>query len=345
MAEGSILPPDYPLESTPPPGTTTEIAPGLHWVRMPLPFPPSHINLWLIEDGAGWTIVDTGLARDEIREAWERVFAGTLGGRPVTRVIVTHFHGDHLGLAHWLSERWGAEVWMTLGEWLMARSAHSEGAPEERELRTAFYRAHGGTPESMGGYVEPHLIYRRGVPRVPPAFRRIQAGVPIAIGGREWIPIIGRGHAPEHACLYCPALGVLIAGDIVLPRITPNISVWPIEPLGDPLGDYLTSLGGLEGLPADTLVLPAHGLPFFGLGQRIAAIRAHHRTCLARLEEALAMPLAAPDCFGFLFKREIGPHNAGLAMGESIAHLNRLEVEGRAVRGLDADGVLRFSRR
>lgn len=207
----------YPHVTPPEPGTTIELAPGIHWLRMPLPFPPDHINLWLLADGprdrpTGWTIVDAGLARDDAKGYWEQIFARVLDGLPVARLIVTHFHPDHMGLAQWLCQRWQAELWMTAGEWYMARSVHANGSPADVAARIAFYRGNGVSPESIGPFAEPNNMYRRGVPEIPPVFRRIAAGVPVEIGGRAWFPIIGRGHAPEHACLWCAELGVLIGG-------------------------------------------------------------------------------------------------------------------------------------
>jgi len=327
----------YPHVTPPEPGTTIELAPGIHWLRMPLPFPPDHINLWLLADGprdrpTGWTIVDAGLARDDAKGYWEQIFARVLDGLPVARLIVTHFHPDHMGLAQWLCQRWQAELWMTAGEWYMARSVHANGSPADVAARIAFYRGNGVSPEGIGPFAEPNNMYRRGVPEIPPVFRRIAAGVPVEIGGRAWFPIIGRGHAPEHACLWCAELGVLIGGDILLPRISPNVSVWPNEPLANPLRDYLDSLGGFGSVPADTLVLPAHGLPYRGIHTRIADLRAHHADGLDALAVALEVPRAATDCFSLLFRREIGPGNMGLAVGEALAHLHFLEWEGRARR-------------
>jgi glyoxylase-like metal-dependent hydrolase (beta-lactamase superfamily II) len=334
----------YPFETPPAAGTTLEMVPGVHWLRMPLPFPPDHINLWLLADGAGWTIVDTGLSRAESKTHWESIFAKVLGGKPVTRVIVTHFHPDHLGLASWLCERWQAELWMTAAEWYMARSVHANGSAADVATRIAFYRGNGVSETGIGPFAEPNNMYRRGVPEIPPAFRRIFGGVPIDIGGHAWLPVIGRGHAPEHACLWCPELGTLIGGDILLPRISPNVSVWPNEPFANPLRDYLDSLGSFSHIPADTLVVPAHGLPYRGIHARIADLRAHHAKHLDTLVEALAEPKAATDCFSLLFRREIGPHNMGLAVGEALAHLHYLEWEGRARRQRDAQGVWRFHR-
>jgi glyoxylase-like metal-dependent hydrolase (beta-lactamase superfamily II) len=335
---------DYPFHRPPEPGVTAEVAAGVHWVRMPLPFPPDHINLWLLEDGDGWAIVDCGLARDETKAAWERIFADALDGRRVTRLFVTHFHPDHMGLAQWLTERWDLALHMTAAEWMMARMVHGQGSPADLANRVAFYRANGLEGERLAPFAAPGNIYRKGVPEVPSRFRRIRAGVPIVIGGREWLALIGRGHAPEHACLWCPELNLIIGGDILLPRISPNVSVWPAEPLANPLADYLASLDNFADLPERVLVLPAHGLPYRGVHERIAELRDHHRHRLDRLAEALDPPRSAADCFGLLFRREIHPGNMALAVGEALAHLHLLEDQGRAKRARGEDGVWRFVR-
>ena len=335
---------DHPWSEPPAPGATLDVAPGVKWLRMPLPFQLNHINLWLLEDGDGWTVVDTGIAREELKAHWEQVFEAALGGKRVTRVLVTHFHPDHLGLASWFTERWNIELWMTQGEWATARAVHADGAAPDLAQRLRFYRANGLDGERLRPLGEPSNFYRQHVPAVPPAFRRVSAGVPVAIGRRSWVPIIGRGHAPEHACLWDAADGLLLCGDILLPRISPNVSVWPSEPLQNPLADYLVSLDGFAHVPAETLVLPAHGLPYRGIHLRIADLKTHHAERLDRLADALDPPRAAPECFALLFRREIGASNMRLAMGEALAHLHYLEATGRARRERGPDGVWRFAR-
>ncbi len=332
----------YTHETPPQPGGTLEIQPGLRWVRMPLPFPPDHINLWLLDDGeAGRAIIDTGLARDDTKAHW----LSAIGEDTVSRVICTHFHPDHMGLAAWLCERFGVELWTTLGEYYTARAIHAQGAPADIAHKVAFYTANGIGPDAIGAFASPDNIYRRGVPALPAHYRRIHARMALRVGDEEWQPIIGRGHCPEHACLWSPTRGVLIGGDILLPRITPNIGVWPAEPMADPLRDYLACLDGFAHLPDDTLILPAHGFPYRGVHGRIAAIRAHHEERLDVLRAAMAERpegLSAVDCFKLLFRREIGPHNVGLATGEALAHLHLIESRGQARRVRDGAGVWKF---
>lgn len=338
---------DYPWNDGPATGTTREVAPGLRWIRMPVPFPPEHINVWMIEDGPGWAIVDCGLGLDETRAAWEQVFATEIDGKPITRVLVTHFHPDHLGCGRWLQERWGVEAWMTEGEWTTARGVIAPASDIDLDMKLDLYRRNGVPTAELDTYrTSPNAFYRKMVPAIPPRFVRLTEGQHLRIGAHDWTVIIGRGHAPEHACLWCPELRALIGGDILLPRISPNVSVWPTEPLSDPLKQYLGSLSNFADVPADTLVLPAHGQPYRGIHLRIAELIHHHEDRLDAIAVALReAPRTALGCFPLLFRREIGAGNMGLALGESLAHLHRLEVAGRVERETDTDGVHRFRAR
>ncbi len=320
------------------------IAPGIRWLRMPLPFALDHINLWLLEDGAGWTIVDTGYASAETKELWERVFAEHLGGLPVTRVIVTHYHPDHIGLAGWLTKRWQAPLWVTEKEWLFAR-VMSRGDDDFAAPRRDFARRAGLDPASIEHFGEREKSYRRGVPTVPASFQRLADGMTVEIGGREWRVIVGEGHAPELACLYCAEIGVLISSDQVLPKISPNISVQAHEPDGDPLARYLSSLAKLRvSVPPETLVLPSHNLPFFGLHARIDTLAAHHQARCGQVMAACARPRTARQMVPLLFRRPLDAHQLGFALGEALAHLHYLMHQGALDRMLCADGVNRFTR-
>jgi len=335
----------FPVATPPAPGEVIPIAPGILWLRMRLPFALDHINLWLLDDGPGWTVVDSGFALPETKAAWQQIFASQLGGRRISRVIVTHFHPDHMGLAHWLTERWEAPLWTTEKEWLHAQ-LHSRGGGEDAaELRRDFAHRAGLDDEGAAIFAERQGNYRRGVPAVPSAFHRIGEGSAIAIGGREWRVIIGEGHAPEHACLYCAEAGVLIAGDQILPRISPNISVQAHEPDSDPLARYLASLVKLRhALPPDILVLPSHNLPFRGVHIRIDELAAHHRARCAEIIAACARPHSAAELMPLLFKRKLDRHQTSFALGEALAHLHYLIGEGEVERATGSDGVDRFLR-
>jgi glyoxylase-like metal-dependent hydrolase (beta-lactamase superfamily II) len=343
--DGNLTPLQFPVAAPPRPGETLAIAPGVHWLRMPLPFALDHINLWLLEDGADWTIVDAGYAMAETKELWERIFAERLVGKPVTRVIVTHYHPDHIGLADWLTQRWQTPLWVTEKEWLFAR-VMSRGDEDFAPVRRSFARRAGLDDTAAEHFGERENSYRRGVPSVPASFQRLADGMVIEIGGREWRVIVGEGHAPELACLYCAETGVLISGDQVLPRISPNISVQAHEPDGDPLARYLASLAKLrKAVPAETLTLPSHNLPFFGLHTRIETLAAHHRARCGEVIAACGVPESALDMVKVLFRRALDRHQMGFALGEALAHLNFLMYEGALDRIHGEDGVDRFIRR
>lgn len=340
----------YPLgETLPETGHTLPIAPGVRWLRMGLPFALDHINLWLLRDQLdgrdGWTIVDCGITSDATRAAWERIFAHELDGLPVLRVIVTHMHPDHIGLAHWLTERWNCRLWISATDYNAARLASSSTTGFGGGSAAAFMASHGLTdPESVEKIKGRSNYYASMVPKVPERFRRMLDGDRIAIGGRDWTCHVGYGHAPEHMSLHCPSLGLLISGDMVLPRISTNVSVIDLEPEANPLPLYLASLERLRALPADTLVLPSHGRPFRGLHTRIDQLQAHHDERFAELMQACAeAPQSAADVLMVLFKRKLDLHQTTFAMGESIAHLNALWLAGKLTRRLDADGIYRFS--
>lgn len=334
----------YPHALPPAAGERIEVAPGVFWLRMPLPFQLDHINLWLLRDGEGWTIVDTGFPDDAVRDTWRQVIAGLDG--PVKRLIVTHFHPDHLGLATWLMAETGAPLWMTSGEFLTAHVVWNEVAGHGARFMVEQFRQHGLDAEGLARFEKRGSGYRKAVPALPEHYHRLKADDEIRVDGRGWQVIIGHGHAPEHMSLYCPELGVLISGDMLLPRISTNISVFAATPDADALRWYLDSLDELAGgIPEQTLVLPSHGLPFHGVQPRVAALHAHHEERLRALENSCEhAPKSAAELLDVLFQRALDTHQTMFAMGEAIAHLNYLEQAGRLSRSIDADGVIRFQR-
>lgn len=334
---------DYPLEAIPAAGEPLTVAPGVRWLRMPLPFALDHINLWLLEDGDGWTVVDCGIATDETRALWQLIFQEHLGGRPIRRVVVTHYHPDHVGLAGWLTEHWSADLWMPRTEWLTAR-ALSLAHDEEVEPSLGFYRRAGCDAEFLDGYVRRGAVYAKRVSPIPARYRRLADGEEIAIGGRRWRVVIGRGHAPEHALLLCAELGLLISGDQVLPRISPNVSVSPYEPEENPLADFLATLERLGRLDPDLLVLPSHNVPFRGLHERLNELGRHHEERLELLAAACAEPWTAMQLARVLFRRPLDSHQIGFAIGETIAHLRFLERRGLLVRDRQGEEIERYRR-
>ncbi len=344
---------DYPLgETLPETGAVFQVLPGVVWLRMALPFALNHINLWLLDDTLdngqgmvrGWTVVDCGIATEPTRTAWESVFATALQGRPVLRVIATHYHPDHMGLASWICERWGVQLWTTAGEYAVARMM-SAGLPGfDSASMVAHFRRNGLAREVTEEVKERRNHYASLVPTVPSSYRRMIDGQTIKIGNSGWRIITGFGHSPEHAALYNAERNVLIAGDMVLPRISTNVSVQCFEPDGNPVQLYLDSLGKFAPLPEDTLVLPSHGKPFRGMHIRIRQLREHHAE---RLEEVLAAcrlaPMSGYDIVPIMFRRELDAHQVSFALGEALAHLHQLWLAGRLKRTCDEDDVFRFT--
>ena len=341
---------DYPWgDDLPAAAGTLEVAPGVKWLRMTLPFVLNHINLWLLRDRIdgrdGWTVVDCCIDRPESRADWESVFATELNGLPVLRVIVTHMHPDHIGLAHWLCERWNAPLWISGTDYQTARYACEVVNSFGGDRLAQYFASHGMT--NAGDLEEIRnrkSYYRNLVPTVPASYTRLLDGGSVTIGGNAWRCIGGYGHAPEHMALYCEALDVLISGDMVLPRISTNVSVYEMEPEADALTLFLDSIDRFMPLPEDTLVLPSHGKPFKGLHTRIQQLHDHHRDRLQEvMEAAQAKPVSAYDVLPVLFKRPLDLHQTTFALGESVAHLHRLWYAGKLKRVRDADGILRFS--
>jgi glyoxylase-like metal-dependent hydrolase (beta-lactamase superfamily II) len=338
----------YPFGDTlPAPGRLHEVAPGVFWARMPLPFALDHINLWLLEDEldgrAGWTVVDCGVATDATRAAWEQLFAGELAGQPVLRVIATHCHPDHVGLSGWLCQRFDAPFWATAGEFGFARMMAAALPGVDGPSAIPHFERHGLTDATMLEQMRSRRNYYPSlVPAVPDAYVRMQDGQQFSIGGARWRVITGYGHSPEHAALYCEQLNVLISGDMVLPRISTNVSVFAVEPLGNPLQQYLDSLGKYADLPGDTLVLPSHGKPFRGLHTRIAQLGGHHAERLAEVMAACAVPRSAVDIVPVMFRRQLDAHQLSFALGEALAHLHKLAADGILRRERGSDGIIRF---
>jgi glyoxylase-like metal-dependent hydrolase (beta-lactamase superfamily II) len=314
-------------------------------VRFALPFALDHVNVWLLDGPDGWTVVDCGLADERTRGRWRELRQGLLAGRPIANVIATHYHPDHMGLAGWLCAEAGAQLWTSRTEWLTARLLAQDASEEWVAVGREFDRRAGLDEEVIEERAARGNLYRRRVVPPPPSFRRVRQGDRLRLDGSDWRVMIGRGHAPEMLCLFDPERNVLIAGDQVLPKISPNISVWPSEPEADPLSEFIESLASFRELPEDCLVLPSHGLPFRGLRERVDQLIAHHRERLALTLEACATSVTLVEVMPRLFDRALDVHQLQFALGESLAHLNYLVGQGRLERRLDADGRLRFCAR
>ncbi|OON59318.1 Zn-dependent hydrolase [Massilia sp. KIM] len=338
----------YPFGDTiPVSGSLHTVAPGLRWARMPLPFALDHINLWLIEDAregrGGWSLVDCGAGTDATRAAWEQVLAEGLEGAPLLRVFATHCHPDHVGLSGWLCARFDAPFWTTTGEYAFARMMAAALPGVDGPSAIPHFERHGLKDAALLDQMRSRRNYYPSlVPAVPEAYTRLQDGQRVDIGGRQWRVITGFGHSPEHASLYSEELNILISGDMVLPRISTNVSVFAVEPEGNPLQLYLDSLDKFSGLPEDVLVLPAHGKPFRGLHTRIRQLREHHAARLAEVVAACAEPKSAMDIVPLMFRRQLDAHQLSFALGEALAHLHKLWKDSVLLRVNSEDGVLRF---
>ncbi|MFM6854387.1 MAG: MBL fold metallo-hydrolase [Sphingopyxis sp.] len=338
---------------TPQVGEVLRMADSLSWARIPMPGSLGHINTWLLDDdgrggaahpasaahNGGVAVVDTGLLLPLCSDAWKALFSGPLADVPVTRVLCTHLHPDHIGLAGWIAKRFDAPIWMTRGEWLTARYMIADVRDEQPAEVTAQQRGSGWDDDAIdAARARGWGQFARMIFRLPHAYRRMVDGELLQFGRHEWRVVVGSGHSPEHACLWNERDGLLVSGDQVLPRISSNVSLHAGEPDADPLGEWLASIDRLMLLPDDVLVCPAHGDPFTGLHVRLAALRDEHHQRLDALAAALTTPGRVVDCFSLLFKRDIGDEHRFMATGEALAHLRHLEVTGRVVRAT-VDGV------
>jgi glyoxylase-like metal-dependent hydrolase (beta-lactamase superfamily II) len=338
----------FPYADFPPPGTTREVARGVHWLTMPMGGSLAHINLYLLDDGDGWYVVDTGLGNRTTSELWDRVFRERLDGRPVKGVFCTHMHPDHIGQAGLVTERFQCPLYMTRAEYFQARAFHGSGPGHHSSwLGRRFYERAGMPTDYMERMRQ--MWESRGagedsfsMPPLPMGFERIRDGEEFIIGGHAWDVVVGSGHSPEHACLHSKSLGVLISGDQILPIITSNVSVHPTEPEANPLKDWMESHDKFLSTPADTLVLPAHNLPFYGVRERLRQLINHHEDRMLAIEEHCVEPQVARDLLPVLFKRRLDPRQMMMALGEAIAHLHLLMHRNRIERTLGEDGRYYF---
>ena len=331
----------FPFETAPEEGTAIEVAKGILWIRLPLPMALDHVNVYALDDGDGWVIVDTGYHSKRGVKLWETLLSGPLGGKPVKKVLMTHHHPDHIGNVGWFQKEHGVELISTRTAWLYARMMVLDVQEQWPQELAAFYKSTGMPKGIYDDRVNKGPFnYRDIVYPMPLGFTRISQNDVLSIGGRTWTVHIGNGHAPAHATLWCNEEPLVIAGDQILPGISSNVGVYATEPDADPLAEWLESCERLSGLASeDHLVFPGHKLPFMGLPARLNQLIENHHNGLTRLEAFLEEPKTAVDCFPLLFKRKIEGGNYGLAMVEAIAHLNHLLLDGKVTRTADEDGV------
>jgi len=336
---------EYPYYEHPAPGSTVEVAPGVRWLTMPMGGSLNHINLYLLEDRDGWWVVDTGLPLPDVTGLWHEVFVRELGGKAVVGVICTHMHPDHVGQSSMITDHFRCPLYMTRAEYYQARAFSGGGGHYTSWLGRDFY-VRAGMPEDYLEELREQWEQRRGdgmsMPEMPPGYRRLEHGDVLDIGGQAWHVVVGSGHSPEHACLFCPALKILLSGDQILPIITSNVSVHPTEPEANPLKDWMASHDRLLKLPGDLLVLPAHNLPFYGVRERLRALISHHEDRMLAVEEHCVEPATARELLPVLFARELDPRQMMMALGEAIAHLHLLMHKNRIERSLSDDGHYRF---
>ncbi|SHF45660.1 Glyoxylase, beta-lactamase superfamily II [Loktanella atrilutea] len=327
-----------PFPDPPAPGDVITVAPDVLWMRLPLPMALDHVNIYAFDEGDGWTVVDTGFDSRTTRAHWQDLMDGPLAGKPVTRLIVTHHHPDHVGLAGWFMAR-GAELLMTRTAWLMARMLTLDTQDRATPAQIAFWRSAGMDPETLvRRQRERPFNFSDCVHPLPPGYTRLVESDTIRIGGRIWDIRMGEGHAPEHATFWSRDDHLVIGGDQLLLSISPNLGVYPTEPGADPVGDWIDSCRRFQPhARPDQLVLGGHKLPYTGLPLRLTQMIENHDAALDRLQDHIATPRTAGDCFAPLFKRAIGPETYGLAIAEAVAHLNHLHQTGRATRSRGAD--------
>ncbi|MEM6888376.1 MAG: MBL fold metallo-hydrolase [Pseudomonadota bacterium] len=336
----------YPWDVPPAEKEAIEVAPGVFWIRLPLPMKLDHVNVYALDDGDGWTLLDTGFASKRARAIWQALLDGPLSGKPVKRVVVTHHHPDHIGLAGWFQSEMGATLVTTRTAWLMARMLTLDKQPKPAPETLAFYRSAGMHPDIYAERAtERPFNFADVVAPLPLGFTRIKQGDAVRMGGRDWDVHIGNGHAPEQATFWSRDDSLVLGGDQILPSISPNIGVYATEPMADPVADWLESCNRLNQLArADHLVLGGHKLPFSGLPTRMRQLIENHHGALERLLDFIDTPKTATDCFAPLFKRRIGAAEYGLALVEAVAHLSHLHQSGQASRETRVDGAYQYRR-
>ena len=330
----------FPQPVPPEPGTLREIAPGILWLRLPLPFLLDHVNIYLIEDEGGWAALDTGLGDDICKAAWDAAFAGPLRGKRLTRVICSHYHPDHMGLVGWLTARFSCPLLITRTEFLTSKVLENTAFAARRD----FYSERGMPPAFGAAVAQDGHHYLHLTTGIPNQFERLMAGASLRVGGRDFKILTGGGHSPEQAMLYCESDRIFVSFDQVLTRISPNVSVGSMEPAADPLGEYLASLRQVRAaIAGDVLVLPGHHLPFTGLHTRVDQLLEHHASrCEMIAEVTRKAPQTASDLVPVLFKRKMDEHQTGFAFGETVAHVNYMIAQGWVTETRDPDGILRI---
>lgn len=322
-------------------GEVIELLEGVKWLRLPVPFPPGHINVWLLEDGDGWTLVDCGMDTKEVALLWREIAGRYLDGKPLNRIIVTHHHADHLGMAAALCETHGVELLMTSGEYSTARCMHSQPEQERSIENKQFWQRHGVLTQRGNDFASTASVIA-GVRRIPPCERVIADAETIKIGCYLWRAIESGGHTAAHLSLYCEELNLLIAGDQILPGNASHIGVWPDVPEADPIGDYLSSLNHFGTLPKQTLVMPSHGKPFTGLHNRLAELKKYYYGRLRKVFQLCEEPRTAAELIPTLFAKNLNDIQYQFALAETVGCLNNLQIAEWVHQDISARGLFQY---
>jgi glyoxylase-like metal-dependent hydrolase (beta-lactamase superfamily II) len=325
---------------TPPePGRLVEVAEGLFWARLDLPFALNHVNIFFIEDDGGFAVIDTGIGDDPTKQAWQALLNGPLRGKEITRLVLTHHHPDHMGMAGWLVERLAPPIYMTDAEFFLSQHLTHNAQAVDVEGYENFYRRHGMDVQFAHIIIGQGHRYKRNITGMPWSYRPLDDGGRLNIGGRELQIMTGGGHSVSQAMFLSRDENIFLAADQVLPSITPNISVLAISPEADPLGQYLDSLARIRReVDDDVLVLPGHRMPFTQLHKRIDELAGHHELRCRAVEEACrARPLSAAEVRPLLFNRALDPHAMSFAFSETLAHMNMMVQAGRLTWEVDGD--------
>ncbi|MBT5009414.1 MBL fold metallo-hydrolase [Pseudomonadales bacterium] len=336
---------EYPFTDIPAPGKTIEVAPGVFWLRMPLPMSLDHINLYLLESETGWTVVDTGIRGQETKDLWLTIFEDCLGGKPVEQIICTHMHPDHTGQTGFISDHFRVPLLMSYGEYYQARMMHYSMQEKGSWHMSDFFLRGGISQALMDAMSEARSQFAPEADDLPmpKSYQRLRDGDQLRIGAITWDIIVGSGHSPEHVCLYSKTNRLLLSGDQILPIITSNVSVHPTEPEADPMTDWLTSHQKFKALiPDETLILPAHNNPFYGASERLDELTAHHEHRMQIVLDGCKTPTVAIDLLPALFERKLENHTLFMALGEGIAHIHCLMTRGQIKRELDG-AVYRYT--
>jgi len=336
---------EYPFNDIPAPGKTLEVAPGVFWLRMPLPMSLDHINLYLLESDTGWTVVDTGIRGQETKDLWLTIFDTCLGGKPVEQIICTHMHPDHTGQTGFISDHFRVPLLMSYGEYYQARMMHYSMQEKGSWHMSDFFLRGGISRDLMDAMSEARSQFAPEADDLPmpKSYQRLRDGDQLQIGAITWEVIVGSGHSPEHVCLYSKTNRLLLSGDQILPIITSNVSVHPTEPEADPMTDWLTSHQKFKTLiPDETLILPAHNNPFYGVSERLDELTAHHEHRMQIVLDGCRSPTVAIELLPDLFERKLENHTLFMALGEGIAHIHCLMTRGQIKRELDG-AVYRYT--